>query len=350
MNKLTKVSLTALCGSLAVITAAKAGELSATGGATVTWTSKSGAETGNPLGMATNITFTGSGELDGGQDVAVNITHDDQDAFSSASISLTTNSLGTFKLNQGGGGAGIGGYDDNAPTAWEESWDIASSNIDLAKGVGSSTNLNWTSPSFAGTTLQVAWAPKNDGVQVNDKVTSGVTGSQNKGEGLDVVLDIAPDFGTFSPNLYAGYSVTEQYGDAKASGTSSDKNVDIEEGVVGLNFTIGPVKAGGQVTGEFLGVDQTATDIWGYKNIAWGVSFNVNDNLSLSYGKMESKQGQVSTSPNSTRVMTTESFQIAYTMGGASIKIAETEVDNGSYVSTTANDRDNTVVALTLAF
>jgi len=149
MNKLTKVSLTALCGSLAVITAAKAGELSASGGATVTWTSKSGAETGNPLGMATNITFTGSGELDGGQDVAVNITHDDKDAYSSANISLTTNSLGTFKLNQGGGGAGIGGYDDKAPTAWEESWDIASSNINLAKGVGSSTNLNWTSPSFA---------------------------------------------------------------------------------------------------------------------------------------------------------------------------------------------------------
>jgi len=45
-----------------------------------------------------------------------------------------------------------------------------------------------------------------------------------------------------------------------------------------------------------------------------------------------------------------ESVQLAYSMGGASIKIAETSVDNGTYVSTTANDTDGTTIALTLAF
>ena len=65
MNKLTKVSLTALCGSLATLTAANAGELSATGAAHMTYTSKGKSETGNPLGMKSNITFSGSGELDG---------------------------------------------------------------------------------------------------------------------------------------------------------------------------------------------------------------------------------------------------------------------------------------------
>jgi hypothetical protein len=39
MNKLTKVGLSALCGSLASISAANAGELSVTGGVDMTWMS-----------------------------------------------------------------------------------------------------------------------------------------------------------------------------------------------------------------------------------------------------------------------------------------------------------------------
>ena len=45
-----------------------------------------------------------------------------------------------------------------------------------------------------------------------------------------------------------------------------------------------------------------------------------------------------------------DSLQLAYTMGGASIKIAENSVDNASYQSTTTFDKDGTTVALTLAF
>ena len=37
-------------------------------------------------------------------------------------------------------------------------------------------------------------------------------------------------------------------------------------------------------------------------------------------------------------------------MGGATIKIAETEADNADYVSTTAGDKEGTTVMLTLAF
>ena len=136
MNKLSKVSLTALCGSLATISAVKAGELSIAGGMTMTMTKKGGTETGNPLGMASNITFTGSGELDGGQKVDLTISHTDQDAYSSANMKLTTNSLGTWKLTQATGGAGIGGYDDNMPRAFEETWDTGvGAGVDLAKGV-----------------------------------------------------------------------------------------------------------------------------------------------------------------------------------------------------------------------
>jgi hypothetical protein len=57
MNKLTKVGCSALCGSLAAISAANAGDLSVTGGADVTYTSLGSQTTGNPFGMASAVTF-----------------------------------------------------------------------------------------------------------------------------------------------------------------------------------------------------------------------------------------------------------------------------------------------------
>jgi len=42
MNKLTKVGCSALCGSLAAISAANAGDMTVTGGADLTWISLGG--------------------------------------------------------------------------------------------------------------------------------------------------------------------------------------------------------------------------------------------------------------------------------------------------------------------
>ena len=66
MNKLTKVGCSALCGSLAAISAANAGDMTVTGGVDMTWTSLEDGTTGNPIGIGSNLTFKGSGELDNG--------------------------------------------------------------------------------------------------------------------------------------------------------------------------------------------------------------------------------------------------------------------------------------------
>ena len=123
MNKYKKIGLSALCGSLASISSASAGSIDVTGSAEVTYTTLGGQVTGNPIGMATGLTFTGSGELDGGQTFSVAIAHANKNTYSSANITLNTNSAGTFKLSSAEGGAGIGGYDDNMPRAYEEVWD-----------------------------------------------------------------------------------------------------------------------------------------------------------------------------------------------------------------------------------
>ena len=51
MNKLTKVGVSALCGSLAALSAANAGEMTVSGGVDMSWISMDQTNTGNPLGM-----------------------------------------------------------------------------------------------------------------------------------------------------------------------------------------------------------------------------------------------------------------------------------------------------------
>ena len=84
-----------------------------------------------------------------------------------------------------------------------------------------------------------------------------------------------------------------------------------------------------------------------YENNAYGVSFAVNDDLTLSYGMHKSDRNLTSASSVE---MEAQSLQLSYTMGGMSIKFAESQVDNASYTSGTASDNDGRTIALTLAF
>jgi len=345
MNKLTKVGLSALCGSLASVSA-HAGTMEVLGGATATWSSNSSQVTGNPLGMNSGLTFKGSGELDNGSTFTLTLTGADQDGYSSGSISVATPSLGTINLSQATGGNGIGGYDDKMPTAWEETWGTSvGTGIDLPKGVASSMNIGWTSPTFMGATLKLAYAPKNDATANNDKAVSGGS-STYKGSGYDVMLDINPSLGMdilSGLNVFVGGSRSET--DTEV-GLSKGNTGDHEEVIVGSTFAYGPVTVGYQRSAEFTG-QEAGTSVEYYQNNAFGLSFNVSDDLSISYGEMESHKK----TRNSVRATTTaESIQIAYSMGGMSIKIAETDVDNATYSSGTGSDYEATTVALSLAF
>jgi len=346
MDKLTKIGLSALCGSLAAVASANAGEMTVKGGATATYSSNTKDVTGNPIGMNSGLTFTGSGELDNGTTFTLTLTHADQSAYSAGSIAMTFPNIGSLNLAQASGGNGIGGYDDKMPTAWEETWGTSvGTGIDLAKGVGSSMNLQYKTPSFAGgTTLALAVAPgSNDGVASNDKGVSGDSG--NKGMGVDVVLDTT----IMGQNIFAGYSRSER-DPANKAGTNTDAESDHEEAVGGAIFSIGPVKLGAQATVEWLGNEQVASNVAGYRNIGYGISFNVNDNLSISWGEMESKKGFVSGDSGPTVFMKATSIQAAYTMGGMSLKLARTEVDNQNYSATSAADKEGSTIALSLAF
>jgi hypothetical protein len=365
MKKYTKIGLSALCSSLASICVANAGPLEVTGTAEATWSNLGGQVTGNPIGMNTGLTFTGNGELDGGQTFSVAIAQTDKAAYSSANITLVTNSVGTFKLSSAEGGQGIGGYDDNMPRAWEEVWDTGiATNANFQKGVGSSTNLSWTSPKFAGSTLQIAYAPDNDGAQNNNKAVSG-SASDAFGAGFDVVLDINPQFDAGGLNLFIGGSITDQT-DADKSGVAKSQNLggDHEEGVVGLELSLGPVQLGGQASVERLRTQTVNTTNY-YGNSSWGVAFNVNDDLSISYSEARHIQSKVRKNsrlpghigynhneytPKST--MNGDSIQVAYTIGGIGLKYSETSYDNTAYggFDSAKVPRESRIFAVSLAF
>ena len=102
MNKIKTIGVSALCGTLAAVSA-QAGELSVSGSANATYTTKPGFVTGAPLGITSAMAFTGTGELDNGNAVAVHIYHDDQNVFSSADISVDVAGIGKFSVDQGTG-------------------------------------------------------------------------------------------------------------------------------------------------------------------------------------------------------------------------------------------------------
>jgi len=362
MKKISKYGLSALCGSLAAVSAAHAGSMSVTGNAHLTYTEVGGktgdgsSVTGQPLGMKTNLSFVGEGELDGGQTFSVTIAHTDQATWSSANITLNTNSLGTWKLSSAEGGGGIGGYDDNMPRAVEEVWDSGvATNVNLQKGVGSSTNLQWESPRIAASTIRIAWAPENDGTQPTDKGMGGITNADRE-RGLDGLIRVNPSFGAFGVDMFIGYSETQLGNDRGVD--KATEGID-REGVGGLTLDLGPLSVGGQISGEYMPTRAANTTEY-YGNTSFGVAFNINDNLSLSYAEMRSLKGN--SKPTQGHVaqvaaplhnsdqdvsgqtltpkteMTGESWQIAYTVGGVAFKYADTKVTNPRYTKNTEAD------------
>ena len=330
MNKLTKIGVSALCGSLASVAAANAGSLDVTGGATATYTSLDGVVTGNPLGMASAMTFTGNGELDNGSTFKLSIAHTNKAAYTGSAIAITTPTLGTFTYDEGGG-TGLDRIDDMMPTAWEEV-DGAGQPMGLrtVTGVGGVDDIEWNVGMGLpdGMNAYLSYSPRATGTKNSNKGVGGPGGSVD-GAGWDVVLTHSGL--TDGLNVFAGYSEISQtanLGDRAAR-------------AIGATYAVGGATIGYQWSKD----DHVGAGTY-YENNAYGISFSVNDNLSVSYGVHESDR--VTNSGTVTTTLDGNSIQIAYTVGGASIKVADSSVDNQNYVSGT--NREGRIVALTLAF
>ena len=337
MNKLNKIGISALCGSLAGISAASAGELTASGGVALTWISQDDTVVGNPIGMASNISFAGSGELDNGWGVTLNIAHTDGNGYSNANVIIALPGLGDVRIDQGTSGTGIQRLDDITPTVWEEA-DGAGISAQIAKIAGTSAGatieVTPTELMPAGLTTRFAYSKDADSGNTNDKAAGGSSGVL--ASGWDLTVEAGSDLlGVDGLSLYAGMAEIEQYQNA------STHNGDVSETVLGIKYAMGGFTVGYQVTDQDTG--QTSTD--NYENTSYGITFNVNDDLSIGYNHTESDE-----TGNSLATAEADSIQAAYTMGGATFSIAEVEVENSGYQTAAANDKSGTVIKLGLAF
>jgi len=347
MNKITKVGFSALCGSLAAISSANAGDMTVTGGVDMSWVSLANQNTGNPMGIGSNLTFKGSGEFDNGWTVDYTVANLNGNAFSSAAVAIGMGGLGKLNINSGDSGNGIKAMDDKIPTAWEEATGAGlSTGIKNVGGISTSQNIQYTTPTLAGTTLVLAYAPAMGQADTADKASGGVR--TTKGNGYDATININPSLGTeilSGLNLFVGAHVSERI-------SNSSIEEDVYEGVGGVTFSLGPISLGYAKSGFVTGQEDATAGFTHYKGTMYGVAFNVNDDLSLSWGHHEMAQyddvGDDRTDQFADSVIEVNSWQIAYTMGGASLRIAETKGDNLFF--TKARDQDATTVSVSLAF
>jgi len=338
MNKLTKIGVTALCGSLAAVSTANAGELSVTGGADMSWISLDDVATGNPIGIGSNLTFKGAGELENGWTVDLSVAHLNANGYSNTNVTVGVPGLGDFRITQGVSGSGIDRMDDSTPNVWEEAYGTGlGTGIDTVSGTSGGSGVEFTpSGTPDGLTARFAWSPNVGGSKSADKAGSGVQASAAQ-SGYDLTLSATSDIiGVDGLTIYGGYANVAQ--DSNQSGISGDK----DEKTLGIKYAVGAFTLGYQWSEEDLGRSSGATQ---YENDGYGITFNVNDDLSIGYNNYDSTQS------NSTNVETNaKSMQVAYTMGGASFRLAEASVDNKTYTTGAANSRDATTLSVSLAF
>ena len=335
MNKLTKIGASALCGSLAGISAANAGDLTVSGGADLAWVSQEKAVVGQPIGMGSNYTLSGDGELDNGWTVDLNIQIANANAYSNTNITIGIPGLGDVRIDQGVSATGIQRMDDMTPNVWEEADGGITAGINKIMGTSAGGTIEVTPSGLPdGLTARFAFSKDADSaVNANDKGVGGASGPL--GSGWDLTLELGSDLlGVDGLTIYGGISEIEQFqNDGSISG-------DLSEDVIGIKYAMGSFTAGYQQSTEDTGLTGTAS----YENTAYGITFNVNDDLSIGYNAAESDKSGSATDVEA------ESFQVAYTMGGASIRLMEQTVTNQTYGTAATADFDATIVSLGLAF
>jgi len=333
MDKLKKVGLTALAGSLAAVSA-NAAEMSVSGATLLTYTSEDETEvTGNPFGMKTNLAFTASGDVNGYTVSYLQASVDQFAGMSSARLSVDMGDMGTIAFDQGSG-SGLKTIDDKTPTAAEEIWDgLDGLTVGGLVGAAGSTGVFNYVNTFSGITVNAA-ARRGSGTANSDGSSSGSGQSA-----ADFALTGSGDMMGLDGLAWGlGYGESEAGQQANAAGTTGSNN---EHSTVFANYSAGPVTFGYQIS-RIANNGNGATD----ENVdQWGIAFNVNDDLSVSYGEREVEFEKAS----ATNVTEDgEGIAIAYTMGSMKIAGNRNEVANNG--GTTGSDDSMTEIALSFAF
>ena len=367
MNNIRKIGLTALAGSLVSLGSAVAGEMSVSGAINTTLKfgkvgSSQGNNTSRSIGNDKDVTFSGGGELDNGTTFSVSTTVLDNYELSASTTTITTPSLGSFQIGSSTGSASYM-YDEEVPQAYEQVSDAKQTMANIVGNFMDNNHIMYTPPAmeFMGATFQahLGYTPQASDAVVGDG--GQATYSAAVGDGKSLGLTIGYE------GLKLGFYGAERSRTVPFTQIATG-NYEHDEfnGVWYAKYTMGPVSIGYSESYLDAGVTSaisttsstTAKTIRSVGGIFTGeqmsIAFNVNDNMSISYttsdetyDTQDDAATAVTTDDDVTE--TIDAIQVAYSMGGMSIKAYNMEVTNPSQDDDAA-DQSVTEIALGFAF
>ena len=309
MNNLKKVGLTALGTALISSTASVAGDMSVTGSAIITFTGKDNTHSGNGWSMSDTMSFSGSGELDNGWTVSYShaIDNGTNDA---NSITLDMGDSGSLTFAGLGGSGPVEANDDVMPTANEESWATVAGTVSgLADGSEGDSNFTYTLPEMV------------DGLAANVFYQPSAAAQGSSTEWKLVYTGIE--------NLELGYAG----GDNEDTLTNTIENTNLW-----AKYTMDAFTIGYQANEENEETASADTDF-----TAFGISYAVNDELSVSLGMSETEHENTSLVDQEA-----EAISFSYVSGGMTIGGSMHNVDNVG--GTAATDNSGYELNVTFAF
>ena len=296
MNNLKKIGLTAL-GTAMVATSANAASLSVSGATSIFFGGEDNSNAGNGWSMTDQIDFNASGEMDNGFTVDMYLQFDDGSTLDDKTLAIGMGDMGTLTFSGHGASGPIGAWDDKTPTANEESWGTS-----IGGTVDGPTNSAVSDNSFIydytisdGIALKAAYKPsKGTALESSTEIGISYTGM----EGLTVLA-------------------------AMGENNSAADKIDLS--VFSVNYAMGPITVGFQSNESDAG---TGTD---EDFTAYGVSYQVNDDVAISYGASSLDYSSALEDQESSAV------SVSFTAGGVGISASHQTTDNVQGTSTSDN-------------
>jgi len=283
MDNIKKLGLTALAGSM-VATAATAADLSATGSWALSYTSEdSDATNGQAFTAGNSVTFAGSGELDNGWTASMSYELDD-DTMDDYSLTLDMGDAGVFKYGESTSGSGIDIASNMVPsvdTPIYSSVGTDTTAYGVARSAADTGNLGYTLTMDGGLKLSAETARATQANGGGNDATFGITYT-----GVDG-LTLAVGSGEINRNNGSGGVDTTTYG---------------------VKYVTGGLTFGAQVTE----VDHGASGTQDEDGVHLGISYNVNDDVSIGYTRQETDFSGTNADEEHS------GFQASYSMGSIS--------------------------------
>ncbi len=325
MNKLTKIGVSALAGSLAMTAVhAAEGSVSVSTGFAFASTTDENLPTG-PY-QFDSVVFSASGETEGGITVSASMELDNDNPASNngmddRKVSFGSDAMGTVTFHGHGGNSVMGQWDDMTPNAYEEVWDTTASADVRIDGRSGDNLLTYDSPSFNGVMFKAAY-------QHDHSTTAGQ--SQD--------LTHYADFGIqVSPEMVEGLTIGYGFGELEPNTSQT-----IDNETLFVKYAVGGLTLGYQQS-DTDGTAATQDD----ESTGWGVTYAVNENFTIGYGERDYDDD---TSTTTKVEQNDKGFQASYTMGGMTIAGHMNENDNVDGSTAATADKESYEFALTFAF